>query len=190
MSDRANKIKQMRRTLGLCFGVLFVMGGLVAASVPLYDLFCRVTGYGGTTQRAEIAPMVKGERVIRIEFDAGVSRAMPWRFVAPPDINVKIGETGLAFYTAHNPTDRAVTGTASFNVVPQKAGAYFSKIECFCFTEQVLQSGQTVEMPVTFFIDPEIINDAEMNDVKTITLSYTFFKTKQVADKSPAAPKG
>ncbi len=186
---------KQRRTLLACLSCVVVMVGLAYAFVPLYDLFCRVTGYGGTVNRAQEVPQIIGDRVITIRFDASLSRQMPWDFTPPKQsISLKVGETGLAFYQAHNPTSKMITGTASYNVTPQKAGYYFSKIDCFCFTEQVLMPGQTAKMPVTFFIDPEITDDKEMDDVKTITLSYTFFRAKKTAGdksaKNTVNPKG
>ena len=165
-----------------------LMIGAAYASVPLYDLFCRVTGYGGTTQVADIAPgAVNGEaaRMITVRFDASLNRQLPWAFEAPDSaVELPIGESGLAFYSAKNLTDRQITGTATYNVSPDKAGYYFSKIDCFCFTEQVLEPGQSVDMPVSFFVDPEILTDPEMDDVKTITLSYTFFEAPNTAQNS------
>ncbi len=158
--------------------VAMSMVGVSYAAVPLYDLFCRVTGFGGTTQIAETAPDAVSERLITVRFDASLNRKMPWRFAPPKEsVALPIGTTGLAFYRAENPTERTITGTATFNVSPPEAGIYFSKIDCFCFTEQVLQPGQSADMPVSFFIDPDILTDHEMDDVKTITLSYTFFET-------------
>jgi cytochrome c oxidase assembly protein subunit 11 len=165
-----------------------LMIGAAYASVPLYDLFCRVTGYGGTTQVADIAPgAVNGEaaRMITVRFDASLNRQLPWAFEAPDSaVELPIGESGLAFYSAKNLTDRQITGTATYNVSPDKAGYYFSKIDCFCFTEQVLEPGQSVDMPVSFFVDPEILTDPEMDDVKTITLSYTFFEAPNTAQNN------
>lgn len=175
----------LNRTVGFCLAGVLFMGGMAYAAVPLYDLFCRVTGYAGTTNRAEAASDTIIERQVTVRFDASRNRQMPWEFTAPDDaVRLKIGETGLAFYKAHNPTNEEITGTATFNVTPQKAGYYFSKIDCFCFVEQTLAPGETVDMPVTFFIDPEIVDDEEMMDVKTITLSYTFFlKSKLTSEK-------
>ena len=179
-----------------------LMIGAAYASVPLYDLFCRVTGYGGTTQVADIAPgavngAVNGEaaRMITVRFDASLNRQLPWAFEAPDRaVELPIGESGLAFYSAKNLTDRQITGTATYNVSPDKAGYYFSKIDCFCFTEQVLEPGQSVDMPVSFFVDPEILTDPEMDDVKTITLSYTFFEAPNTVQNNtqqvPASPRG
>jgi len=176
----------------------FLMIGAAYASVPLYDLFCRVTGYGGTTQVADIAPgAVNGEaaRMITVRFDASLNRQLPWAFEAPDSaVELPIGESGLAFYSAKNLTDRQITGTATYNVSPDKAGYYFSKIDCFCFTEQALEPGQSVDMPVSFFVDPEILTDPEMDDVKTITLSYTFFEAPNTVQNNtqqePASPRG
>lgn len=179
------KSPALNRTVGFCLAGVLFMGGMAYAAVPLYDLFCRVTGYAGTTNRAETASDTIIERQVTVRFDASRNRQMPWEFTAPDDaVSLKIGETGLAFYKAHNPTNEEITGTATFNVTPQKAGYYFSKIDCFCFVEQTLAPGETVDMPVTFFIDPEIVDDEEMMDVKTITLSYTFFlKSKLTSEK-------
>ncbi|MFM7334496.1 MAG: cytochrome c oxidase assembly protein [Tabrizicola sp.] len=145
---------------------------------PFYDWFCRVTGYGGTPSVAETAPDAILDQTVKVRFDASVEQGMPWVFKpVVRSMELRIGETGLAFYEAHNPTDRPIAGTASFNVYPDTAGGYFTKIECFCFTEQVLQPGETVQMPVTFFVDPTIIDDADAQFVREITLSYTFHET-------------
>ncbi len=158
------------------------MVGLSFASVPLYRLFCQVTGYGGTTQVAVAAPAAVGERVITVRFNADLARDMPWRFrPAQGEIRLRVGEVGLAFYNATNPTAKAVTGTATYNVTPQKVGPYFNKIACFCFDEQTLEAGASARMPVSFFIDPEISQDPNLDDVTTVTLSYTFFETERVA---------
>ncbi len=163
------------KTLIRLVGVVCVMVSLSFASVPLYDWFCRVTGYGGTTSIADGGSDKVLDREITIRFASATERGMPWKFKpVATTMKVKIGETGLAFYEASNPTDRTVAGSASFNVTPFTAGGYFSKIDCFCFTEQVLAPGETVQMPVTFFVDPEIIEDDEAKLVHTITLSYTF----------------
>jgi cytochrome c oxidase assembly protein subunit 11 len=165
-----------RMTAGLATGVIAGMLGLTAAAVPLYNLFCRVTGYGGTTQRAEQAPDMVGKETIKIRFNADVAQDMPWSFApVAREIEVRIGEQTLAFYRAHNGASWPVTGTATFNVTPAKAGLYFSKIDCFCFTEQTLAAGESVDMPVSFFVDPAILDDPGARDVRSITLSYTFF---------------
>lgn len=174
MRDRAaQKSNRLALILVLVSGGML---GLAYASVPLYDLFCRVTGYGGTTQEAEIAPDVILDREIKIEFDANTNRNMPWDFKpVSPTVTLKVGQTGLAYYEAYNPTDRTVTGTATYNVTPVKIGEYFTKMECFCFTEQTLAPGERVSMPVSFFVDPSIDEDPNAKDVRVITLSYTFF---------------
>lgn len=151
------------------------MVGLVAASVPLYDLFCRVTGYGGTTRIADHAAPATN-RPITVRFDASKTKDLPWRFkAAQSHVDTHLGEQVLAFYTATNTSDQAVVGTATFNVTPAKAGKYFNKVECFCFTEQRLEPGQSVDMPVTFFVDPGLAEDETTWEITTITLSYTFF---------------
>lgn len=170
-------------TAVLLGGVIAGMLGLTAAAVPIYRLFCQVTGYGGTTQRAERAPEQAGERIIKIRFDADVAQGMPWSFApAAREIEVRVGEQTLAFYRAHNSGRRPITGTATFNVTPAKAGPYFSKIDCFCFTEQVLGAGQGADLPVSFFVDPAILDDPDTRDLQSITLSYTFFPHAEQAD--------
>lgn len=161
-------------TLG---GVILGMAGLTAASVPLYRLFCQVTGYGGTTQVASDAvPDGALEETISVRFDAGIGDDLPWQFrPVQREVEVKIGEENLAFYHAVNTSDQAIVGSATFNVTPHKAGPYFAKLACFCFTEQVLQPGEAVDMPVSFFVDPAILDDANTKHLPTITLSYTFF---------------
>jgi cytochrome c oxidase assembly protein subunit 11 len=164
-----------------------VMVGLSFAAVPLYKLFCQVTGYAGTTQRADAAPTTVLDREILLRFDATVSTDLPWTFhPVQHTMRLKIGENSLGFYKAANNSSAPVTGTATFNVTPEIAGAYFNKIECFCFTEQTLQPGQSVDMPVSFFIDPAIADDPDAKDLREITLSYTFFKINK-PDAAPAA---
>jgi len=167
-----------RRIAVLCVAVVAAMIGLSYASVPLYRIFCQMTGFGGTTQKAEAAPEKTLLRQMTVRFDASVSRHLNWEFAAQQGPQkLKIGEVGLAFFRAKNLSDKPISGNASFNVTPAKAGAYFSKIECFCFTEQRLAAGQEIDMPVQYFIDPSIEEDENMHDVKTITLSYTFHQT-------------
>ncbi|WP_435258428.1 cytochrome c oxidase assembly protein [Thioclava sp. FR2] len=166
------------KTAAKLVGVAVLMASLSFAAVPFYDWFCRVTGFGGTTLVAEEAPDQILEQTIKIRFDASTEVGMPWEFKpSQRTMTVRIGETALAFYEAYNPTSRPVAGTASYNVTPDAAGGFFSKIACFCFTEQVLQPGERVEMPVSFFVDPEIVKDREGKFVKEITLSYTFYET-------------
>jgi len=163
---------------GLSLAALVVgMVGLSYAAVPLYDLFCRATGYGGTTMVATEVPNQIGEREMTVRFNADVNRNLPWRFhPVKGSVTVRIGEPTLAFYRVENTSDRLVVGTAAYNVTPLTAGEYFSKIDCFCFTEQVLQPGETSELPVSFFVDPSIVDDPEMDRITTLTLSYTFFE--------------
>jgi cytochrome c oxidase assembly protein subunit 11 len=143
-------------------------------------MFCQVTGYGGTTQRAEAAPGAVDGRVITVRFNADIAPNMPWAFQPEQrEVKVRLGEEKLIFYAAWNRAAVPVTGTATFNVTPQKAGAYFDKVQCFCFTEQRLEAGQRVEMPVSFFINPKLAEQRDLDDVTTITLSYTFFPTAQ-----------
>ena len=161
------------------------MLGLGYAAVPLYELFCQVTGFGGTTQRAtnseaDLAARFAqsaGTREISIRFDGNVARDVPWKF-APAQVTqtVQIGERDLAFYNAVNNSDQPVTGTATFNVEPEYAGRYFNKIQCFCFTEQTLKPGEAMRMPVLFYVDPAILQDENAKDLEQITLSYTFHK--------------
>lgn len=152
---------------------------LAYASVPLYQLFCQVTGFGGATTRADVASTATMERVITVRFDANTDAALPWRFEPMQrSVDVKLGENSLIFYRAKNLSNEPITGIASFNVTPLKTGGVFSKVACFCFDEQTLQPGEEVEMPVSFYIDPSMAEDRTLADVKTITLSYTFFRAK------------
>jgi cytochrome c oxidase assembly protein subunit 11 len=167
--------RKNRHLVALLATVAIGMVGMSYAAVPLYDLFCRVTGYGGTTQIAAEKNGTVTQRPIKVRFDAMVTN-IDWAFQPlQRQIKLQVGENAIAFYRATNRSKKSLTGTATFNVTPLKVGAYFSKIACFCFTEQTLEPGQTVEMPVAFFVDPEISNDPNLNDVKTITLSYTFY---------------
>ena len=171
-------------------GVVAAMIALAFASAPLYRLFCQVTGFGGTPQRSEAGAAPAGavsDRVVTIRFNADVNPQLPWSFQpVQRAVQVKVGEQALAFYRASNHADRPVTGNASFNVTPDKAGAYFVKVACFCFEEQTLQPGQTVDMPVTFYVDPAILTDRGLDDVDTITLSYTFFRAADDAARNGA----
>ncbi len=175
-------------------GLVLAMGSLSFAAVPFYQWFCQVTGYGGTTSVAEAAPDKPLDREIIVRFDASLESGMPWTFrPQQTTMTIRIGETGLAFYEASNPTDRVVAGQASYNVTPDNAGGYFTKIECFCFTEQVLQPGETVVMPVTFYVDPTIMDNPESKLINQITLSYTFHQiplpqTQAALADAPAKP--
>jgi len=165
------------RTVALCCAALVVvMVGAAFASVPLYRLFCEATGFAGTPQRALHASDASIDKTITVRFDANVTPGMPWRFEpVQSTLEVKIGENALAFYRATNLADHAVTGMATFNVTPEPAGGFFNKIQCFCFAEQVLEPGQSVEMPVSFFIDPQIVSDRDGRSISLIVLSYTFY---------------
>jgi cytochrome c oxidase assembly protein subunit 11 len=164
------------RVASLCGLVVLAMVGMSYASVPLYRMFCQVTGYDGTTQRASAAPRTMLGRGMTIEFDANTGPGLPWTFVpAQRRLTVRLGEEAMAHYRAVNNAGHRVTGTAVFNVTPVLAGRYFTKIQCFCFTEQTLEPGQTVDMPVVFFVDPKIAEDKDLASLATITLSYTFY---------------
>jgi cytochrome c oxidase assembly protein subunit 11 len=179
-----------RRLAGISFLTSIGMVGAAYAAVPLYEVFCQVTGYGGTTQVSDVVPERVLDRKITIRFNADVDKALPWRFAPAQDrVELKVGEQGLAFYRAKNLSRNTITGTAAFNVTPAKAGLYFNKIACFCFTEQRLEAGREVDMPVTFFVDPAIADDPNLNDVTTITLSYTFFQTEIEPDRTARADK-
>ncbi|WP_372989726.1 cytochrome c oxidase assembly protein [Sulfitobacter sp.] len=157
--------------------VVVLMGGLAWASVPFYDWFCRVTGFGGTPGQVSANSEGILDQTVTVRFDGSLNDGMSWEF--KPVVNemeIRIGETGLAFYEAYNPTDHPIAGQASYNVTPYAAGAFFEKIECFCFTEQVLAPAERVQMPVSFFVDPEIVADRDGKFVHTITLSYTFYE--------------
>lgn len=165
-----------RSVVIVCLSALLFMGGLTWAAVPLYQLFCQVTGFGGTPMRADQIPDAVFDRVVTVRFDSTVAPGLGWRFQpVKRTVDVKVGENMLAFYTAENLSDKPITGTATFNVSPYAAGPYFAKVECFCFTEQTLQPGELVEMPVSFFVDPSIMDDREADRIKEITLSYTFY---------------
>jgi cytochrome c oxidase assembly protein subunit 11 len=166
-----------KKTVFQTVALVVFMGGLAWASVPFYNWFCRVTGFGGVTAVANSASDVVLDKTIKIRFDASLERDMPWEFKPiQREMTLRIGETGLAFYEAYNPTDRPVAGSASYNVAPFDAGGFFAKIDCFCFEEQVLEPGESVEMPVTFYVDPEIVDDRDAKYTKSITLSYTFYE--------------
>jgi cytochrome c oxidase assembly protein subunit 11 len=184
----------VRRTALICAGVAVGMVGHAYAAVPFYELFCRVTGYGGTPQ-VSVGPSTRqSEREITVRFDSNVAPGISWRFTPEArEVTVKLGETKTVMYKFTNTSDRPTTGIATFNVQPELAGAYFNKIQCFCFSEQTLQPGETVEAPVVFYVDPDIVNERDIADIRAITLSYTVFPAKggapvtaasQAADKS------
>ena len=167
-------------------GIVLSGVALSYAAVPLYRLFCQVTGFGGTTQVASAAPVKALERRVTVRFNADVDPALPWSFQpVAREVTVRVGEQSLAFYRATNRGAEPVIGTATFNVTPLKAGAYFDKIDCFCFSEQRLGPGESADLPVSFFVDPAIADDRKLDDVSTITLSYTFFR----AQSQPAPAK-
>jgi cytochrome c oxidase assembly protein subunit 11 len=169
-----------RRVAAICASIGLVMLGAAYAAVPLYQLFCQVTGYAGTTQRAAGPSRSLSDKIIEVRFDANVAPGLGWRFEpVQRTIEVKLGETAIAFYRATNTSDRQVKGTATYNVTPDQSGIFFNKIECFCFTEQTLQPGQSVDMPMSFFVDPALAANEDTRALKQITLSYTFFPVAQ-----------
>ncbi len=186
MSDQSKQSRKgdKRSLIALALaGLVAVMIGLSFAAVPLYRMFCQVTGYGGTPQIAESAPAQALDRTITVRFDANVDKALPWTFA--PDtraMDIRIGESALTFFKAQNNTDKPVTGTAGFNVAPASAGKYFAKVECFCFKEQPLAANESIEMPVTFFVDPRIVEDESTKNIEEITLSYTFYRSDDPSD--------
>ena len=187
--------KRNSRVATIAFLGALAMLGLGYAAVPLYDLFCRVTGFGGTTQQASQSDadlaarfaQSAGTRQISIRFDASTARNLNWAF-EPAQVTdeVQIGVRDMAFYTARNDDIVPITGTATFNVEPEYAGRYFNKIQCFCFTEQTLQPGQQVRMPVLYYVDPAILDDENAKDLEQITLSYTFHRSIDQANDAPA----
>ncbi|MFC3528977.1 cytochrome c oxidase assembly protein [Paracoccus mangrovi] len=180
-----NPHKSNTRILTMLVGVVVVMGALAWAAVPFYNWFCKVTGYGGTTNVSLTASDTVLDEMVRVRFDANVDDNMGWTFrPMQREMKIRIGENAMAFYEAINTTDKPITGTASYNVAPETAGYFFNKIECFCFTEQTLQPGERVEMPVSFFVDPELVDDRDAGRIRDITLSYTFHLTDP-----PAPPK-
>jgi len=170
-------VTPQNKTLTQTVAVVLFMGGLAWASVPFYDWFCSVTGFGGVTNTADAESDTVLDQTVKVRFDASIDSSMEWTFKpVVRTMDLKIGETGLAFYEAHNPTDRPIAGSASYNVTPYQAGGFFTKIDCFCFEEQLLMPGERVQMPVTFYVDPEIVDDSEGKYIHTITLSYTFYE--------------
>lgn len=176
---QANLARRHRSVAAWCAAVVVGMAGLAYAAVPLYGMFCRVTGYGGTTQVASQPSAQVVDRVVTIRFDANVAPGLPWTFEPVQRLmDVKLGENSLAFYRATNRSDQPVVGTATFNVSPDVTGVYFNKLACFCFNEQRLEPGESVEMPVSFFVDPAMLSDADARKVSHITLSYTFYRVE------------
>lgn len=167
--------RRNKRVAVIGLGIAMGMVGLAYASVPLYNIFCQVTGFGGTPGKATDNPKGIIDRQMTVRFDSNVANDLAWSVKAAPSITDKIGAVDTVNYVATNNTDKPITGMAVFNVSPEKAGAYFNKIECFCFTEQTLQPGETVDMPIVFFVDPELDDNHELATIKEITLSYTFY---------------
>ena len=181
-------VKRNNARMGILLaGVVFGMIGMSYAAVPLYQIFCQVTGFGGTTQVAEQAPSEALERTVKVRFNADTNYDMPWDFAPETrEVEVRLGQEELVFYKARNATSHTVTGVASYNVTPAKTGIYFSKVQCFCFNEQTLAPGEEVDMGVYFFVDPALADDPGMDDVTTITLSYTFFMAEDQGSDGPA----
>jgi cytochrome c oxidase assembly protein subunit 11 len=173
-------VSKNTRTGVVLFGMVVGMVGLSFAAVPLYQIFCQVTGFGGTPQIVAEGSVEMLERTVKVRFNADTDRNLPWNFKPVQKVvELQLGEQGLAFYKARNDSQTPIVGTATFNVTPLKAGQYFNKIECFCFTEQRLEPGESVDMPVSFFVDPRLNDDPSMADVTTITLSYTFYQVEE-----------
>ncbi len=166
-----------KKTIFYLVFLVFFMGSASFLSVPFYNWFCKVTGYGGTTSYAQKESEIISDQVISIRFDASLEKGLAWE-VKPiqREMTINLGQTGLAFYEAYNPTDKPIAAQASFNVVPFSVGSFFNKIECFCFSEQVLLPGEKIKMPVSFYVDPDIITNIESKNVTSVTLSYTFYE--------------
>lgn len=189
MTQQPNK-KRMAWTAGIAVATVIGMTGLAFAAVPLYQAFCRVTGYGGTTQEASTAPGQVLDQRIEIRFDANTSPDLPVEFEPKQrSESLRIGETGLAFYRVRNLSNEPVVARATYNVTPHMAGPYFAKLECFCFTDRTLAPGEEAELPVVFFVDPEIVNDRDTADIRTLTLSYTFFRSTSPQAAAPAGDR-
>ncbi len=189
--------RNMRRTMLACVGVVGTMTGMAFAAVPLYDLFCKMTGFGGTPRIASQAASSVSERTYTVRFDANVAPGLPWRFEPEtPEVTVRAGETITVFYKMRNTAKTDTTGMANFNVQPDIMGGYFNKLQCFCFNELTLKPGEILEAPVVFFVDPAIVENRELDRIRTITLSYTFFPAKgspkplaEVKNGTPKAPE-
>jgi cytochrome c oxidase assembly protein subunit 11 len=191
MDDTAARdtlLRRRNRRLGLgVAGFVAGMVGLAFASVPLYQMFCRVTGYNGTVQTAGLAAPGAGEQAVNIRFNATTHPSLPWRFApAQGTMKLRVGEEGLAFYRARNLSGAAVTGVATYNVTPEVVGKYFQKTACFCFERQTLEAGQEMDMPLSFWVDPRIAQDPNTSGIRTITVSYSFFRTLDDAERAGA----
>ncbi|MCB2130397.1 MAG: cytochrome c oxidase assembly protein [Rhodobacteraceae bacterium] len=177
------------RVAAILAGIVVTMGALAWAAVPFYSWFCQVTGYGGTPGVASTNSSDILDETVTVRFDANTAPGMPWEFrPVQNEMTLRIGETGMAFYEAYNPTDKPVAGTASYNVAPDLAGYYFTKIQCFCFTEQVLKPHERVEMPVVFYVDPDLVKDSDAGRIRNITLSYTFYQTELPQTQASLSP--
>lgn len=186
--DKKSKTRDSKVAIA-CVAFVGAMVGVSYAAVPLYEIFCQVTGYGGTTSRVEQASDVILDQKIKIRFDANISQSLAWEFKPKVrEIEIAIGETAQMEYLAQSIAGFSTHGQATFNVTPQSAGAYFNKVECFCFTETVLEPGEKIDMPVVFFVDPDIATAEETRGIKTITLSYTFFPYESDKPVASAAP--
>ena len=178
-SLQQTKARAMRRTMFACVGVVATMTGAAFAAVPLYELFCKVTGFGGTPRIAESEASRVADRVFTVRFDANVAPGLPWKFEPEtPSVDVRAGETITVFYKIRNTSSSESVGIANFNVQPNQLGGWFNKLQCFCFNELTLKPGESMDAPVVFFVDPEIVKERELERVRTITLSYTFFPAK------------
>ena len=179
MSPAEDLARRNRRVLSVVALGVAGMLGLAFAAVPLYDLFCKATGFNGTTQVADSAPGRVLERTVRVRFDASMDGNLPWKFEPlQREVTVRLGEEKLVHYRATNLSQRPIVGTATYNVLPDIAGQWFNKVQCFCFTEQLLMPGQSVDMPVVFFVDPDMTKERRYDGVTIITLSYTFFESR------------
>ncbi|WP_137178828.1 cytochrome c oxidase assembly protein [Roseomonas sp. AR75] len=186
-SRQAVIARRNRRVVGAAFGVVFGMVGVSFAAVPLYDLFCRVTGYNGTPMIGQAAPGAAGERTVTIRFNANTQPDLPWRFEPVQQaVQLRLGEEGVGFYQASNLADRPSTGISTYNVTPEVVGKYFHKTACFCFEEQTLAAGQQADMPLAFWVDPRIADDPNTRGIRTITISYTFFRSLNDAERAGA----
>jgi cytochrome c oxidase assembly protein subunit 11 len=185
--DPAVLARKNKRLAFASFGFVAFMVGVSFAAVPLYDLFCRVTGFGGTPMIGQSAPATAGEATITVRFNANTQPNLPWRFTAQqPAMTLRVGEEALAFYTARNLADRPFTGISTYNVTPAIAGRYFHKVACFCFEETTLEPGREMDMPLSFWVDPRIAEDPQTRDIRTITINYTFFRSLQDAENAGA----
>ncbi len=193
MAETSHSQRKMHRTAFACIGIVVGMVGLAYASVPLYDLFCQVTGFDGTPVVRDSNTSKASERTISVRFDANVVPGLNWRFAPEkPEIQVKLGETTTVYYKVTNTSRKPATGIATYNVQPDLAAPYFSKLECFCFTEQTLKPGESLESAVVFYVDPRIAQDSDVKDLTSITLSYTYFPSKAgkpVAEAATSSPK-